>query len=183
MAVPTSGMGPGGHFMRHLFCAALLVVGATSANAAVSSGSLTFDRLLASHNLERARLNVAPLQWDPALAAAAASYGPALARAGRLQHSPRETRPGQRENLWMGTSGSYSPEQMVGSWVAERTMFNPGVFPAVSRTGNWSDVSHYTQLIWKGTTHVGCAVHDSGRWEYLICRYSPPGNVDGRMVP
>ena len=80
----------------------------------------------------------------------------------------------------MGTRGAYTPEQMVGAWIAERAYYQPGVFPNVSRTGNWLDVSHYTQLIWKGTTHVGCAVHRARNWDYLICRYSPPGNVDGR---
>lgn len=140
-------------------------------------------RLLAAHNVERARVGVPPLRWDPQLAAAAASYGPALARLGRLEHSPRASRPGQRENLWMGTRGAYSPEQMVGSWASERAWFRPGIFPNVSSTGNWLDVSHYTQMIWRTTTSVGCAVHAAGRTDYLICRYSPPGNVGGRRVP
>jgi len=139
-------------------------------------------RLLAAHNAERARVGVAPLQWDPALAASAASYGPTLARIGGLQHSPRASRPGQRENLWMGSRGVYSPEQMVGTWLQERVFFRPGTFPYVSTTGNWVDVSHYTQIIWGSTTRVGCAVHRTARWDYLICRYSPPGNIDGRRV-
>ena len=150
--------------------------GQSPATAAASS------HLLALHNAERARVGVAPLRWDPALAAAAASYGPTLDRLGRLQHSPRSTRPGQRENLWMGTRGAFSPEQMVGSWVAEKSAFRPGVFPNVSRTGNWLDVSHYTQMVWEGTTHVGCAIHRGASWDFLICRYSPPGNIDGRTV-
>ena len=140
-------------------------------------------RLLLAHNMERARVNAPPLQWDPALATSAASYGPVLARLGRLEHSPRASRPGQRENLWMGPRGIYSPEQMVGGWIAERAMFRPGVFPHVSRTGNWAHVAHYTQMIWKGTTRVGCAIQPAGRMEYLICRYSPPGNVDGKYLP
>ena len=140
-------------------------------------------RLLAIHNLERARVNAPPLQWDPYLAASAASYGPVLARKGGLVHSPRAARRGQMENLWMGSRGYFAPEQMVGAWVSERALFRPGVFPYVSRTGRWSDVGHYTQMIWKGTTRVGCAIHASGRWDYLICRYSPPGNVDGKYLP
>ena len=140
-------------------------------------------RLLAIHNLERARVHAPPLQWDPYLAASAAAYGRVLARMGRLEHSPRASRPGQRENLWMGPRGIYSPEQMVGGWIAERALFRPGMFPHVSRTGNWSDVAHYTQMIWKGTTRVGCAIQPAGRTEYLICRYSPPGNVDGKYLP
>ena len=46
-------------------------------------------RILAAHNSARADVGAPPLQWDPALAVAAASYGPALSRAGRLVHSPR----------------------------------------------------------------------------------------------
>lgn len=161
-----------------------LLLAAAGANAAsVSRGPDTLSaRLLAAHNAERARVGAPPLRWDPALAASAAAYGPALAKLGRLQHSPRQLRPGQRENLWMGSAGAYSPEQMVGSWIAERRYFRAGVFPHVSRTGNWMDVSHYTQLIWRTTTSVGCAVYRSRGWDYLICRYSPPGNRDGTPI-
>jgi hypothetical protein len=145
--------------------------------------SETAVRLLAAHNRERALAGVPPLAWDPLLAASAASYGPTLAGLGRLQHSPRAGRPTQSENLWMGPRGHYSPEQMVGSWASERGDFRPGIFPNVSRTGNWLDVSHYTQMIWRTTTHVGCAVHSDRRWDFLICRYSPKGNRDGQRVP
>jgi hypothetical protein len=140
-------------------------------------------RLLAAHNAERARASVPPLVWDPALAASAASYGPVLAAIGQLRHSPKDTRPGQRENLWMGTRGGFTPEQMVSTWTAERRFFHPGIFPNVSTTGNWLDVSHYTTMIWRTTTRVGCAIHSTPDWDFLICRYSPPGNIDGRPVP
>jgi hypothetical protein len=168
--------------MLMLLCGCMAASGAMAAayNRAPMNAAA---RLLAAHNVERARVNAPPLRWDPQLAASAASYGPLLARMGRLDHSPRASRPGQRENLWMGPRGIYSPEQMVGGWVAERASFRPGVFPHVSRTGNWSDVAHYTQMIWKGTTRVGCAIQATGRVEYLICRYSPPGNVDGKYLP
>jgi len=140
-------------------------------------------RLFAAQNAERARVGVPPLTWDPTLAASAARYGPVLAGLGRLQHSPKDTRPGQRENLWMGTRGAFSPEQMVSTWTGERRFFRPGTFPDVSTTGNWMDVSHYTTLIWPTTTRVGCAIHQTPDWEFLICRYSPPGNIDGHPVP
>jgi hypothetical protein len=170
--------------------AAAIVLVATGLPASTPAASATFAygttqtayRLLAAHNRERARLGIAPLQWDPALAAAAASYGPALARVGKLQHSSRAGRDGQQENLWMGTRGAYSPEQMVGYWIAEKADYRPGnVFPLVSRTGNWSDVGHYTQVVWRTTTRVGCAIFPSRQWDYLICRYSPPGNIVGRQ--
>lgn len=140
-------------------------------------------QLLQAHNRERALVGAPPLAWDPQLARSAFSYGPVLAAMGRLQHSPRASRPGQRENLWRGTARAFLPAQMVASWAAERRYFRPGIFPAVSTTGNWLDVSHYTQMIWRSTTRVGCAVYRTRQWDYLICRYSPPGNQDGKRVP
>jgi hypothetical protein len=141
-------------------------------------------RLLALHNAERAALGISALVWDPALAEAAAGYGPSLAARNRLAHSDPGTRPGQGENLWMGTRGAYSLEEMVGDWAAEKKLFRPGVFPQeVSASRHWSDVAHYTQMIWPGSERVGCALHSAAGWDYLICRYSPAGNVVGRKVP
>ena len=153
------------------------------ADAAPQDLSRLEPRLLALHNRERAAVGAAPLAWDPALARAAAAYGPALERLGRLAHSAPAARPGQGENLWMGTRGAYQLEDMAGGWAGERRLFRPGTFPNVSRSGQWSDVGHYTQMIWKDTRRVGCAVHTGAAWDFLICRYSPPGNVVGQKVP
>ena len=152
------------------------------------------DRLLAAHNYERALVGSAPLQWDPALASSAASYGPVLASLRRLVHSPRETRPGQRENLAMASHATQSPEQLIGLWSREKLLLQRGaagsgcpqqygcfLFPAASASGRWEDVAHYTQMVWPTTTRVGCAIF-AADMDYLICRYSPPGNIDGKPV-
>ncbi|HEX8194095.1 MAG TPA: CAP domain-containing protein [Allosphingosinicella sp.] len=159
------------------------IVTVARGNAAPQNLSRLPARILALHNRERAAAGVPPLAWDAALASAAASYGPALAARGRLVHSPAASRPGQGENLWMGTRGSFSIEEMVGSWAAEKRLFTPGTVPQVSRSGHFSDVGHYTQMIWRRTTRLGCALHSGGGNDYLICRYSPPGNVLGQSVP
>jgi hypothetical protein len=83
----------------------------------------------------------------------------------------------------MGTSGAFGPEQMLQSWANERRMFRAGTFPNVSTTGNWADVGHYTQMIWRSTTSVGCGVQRGSRVDVLVCRYSPAGNRDGQAVP
>ena len=140
-------------------------------------------RLLAIHNRERARTGAPPLVWDGRLAAAASAFGPALIARGSLAHSDPASRPGQGENLWMGSRGAYSLEEMAGSWAEEKQLFRPGIFPDVSATGKYGDVGHYTQMIWRGSTSVGCALRRSARWDFLICRYAPPGNVVGRSVP
>jgi hypothetical protein len=141
------------------------------------------SRLLAVHNEARAEVGAPPLQWDEGLAQSAAHYGPRLASIGRLVHSPREERPGQRENLAMDIVARGTPESLAAMWVEEKRLFVPGSFPQVTRSGRWEDVAHYTQMIWPATTHVGCALHDERGWRYLICRYSPPGNKDGKRIP
>jgi hypothetical protein len=140
-------------------------------------------RILAAHNRERAAVGAPPLLWDAALADHAASYGPVLARIGHLIHSPREGRPGERENLAMAWHGTLSPEALVAMWSRERQLLEPGsyLFPGTSRTGRWEDIAHYTQMVWPTTTHVGCAIYPAD-WDYLICRYSPPGNKDGKPM-
>ncbi len=147
-----------------------------------SSGNFS-ARLLERHNRHRAAVAAPALRWDDALAASAAQHAAYLAATEQLSHSARAGRPGQSENLWRGHKGAYAPETMVDYWADERSSFVPGIFPNVSKTGDWNDVAHYTLLIWRRTTHVGCALHSSARWDYLVCRYSPPGNKDGQAVP
>lgn len=147
------------------------------------SPSTSFEaRLLAAHNLERFSARAVPLAWDPALAAGAAVHARYLASTGLFVHSNRQARRGIGENLWMGTSRSFAPEQMVGTWTAERRYFVPGIFPNVSRSGNWMDVGHYTQVIWPTTTRVGCALASGRGRDVLVCRYAAAGNIDGRPV-
>lgn len=157
---------------------------ATPAAAAASSNfaSQFPSRILAAHNAVRVQAGVAPLVWDPALGAQAASYAQQMALTGVFVHSNRRARPGTGENLWMGSRGAFSLETMVSNWASERSMFARGTFPAVSRTGNWADVGHYTQIVWPTTTRVGCALASTARQDYLVCRYSPAGNIDGRPV-
>jgi Cysteine-rich secretory protein family len=164
-------------------CSLLAAAAASSPAAAQSSFAAGFPaRILAAHNAERARAGVPPLVWDNALGTAAASYATQMAMSGRFAHSDRSLRRGTGENLWMGTRGAFSLETMVGGWASEKRFFTPGVFPNNSRTGNWEDVGHYTQMIWPTTTRVGCALASTQRIDYLVCRYAGAGNIDGRPV-
>lgn len=139
--------------------------------------------LLARHNVERQQAGVGPLVWDPALADGARAYANKLARLNLLRHSPKAVRPGQGENLWMGTSNYFRPTRMVADWASERSMFRAAQFPQVSTTGNWADVAHYTQIIWPNTERVGCAISKAVQNDVLVCRYWPAGNVTGVKVP
>lgn len=138
-------------------------------------------RLLAAHNAERDRAGTPPLRWADSLEIEARAWARQLIASDRFAHDPALH--GHGENLWTGWGGRvWTPEEMIGEWIAEKANYRHGVFPNVSRTGNWSDVGHYTQLIWRDTTHVGCAVETLGDRSVLACRYAPPGNIDGRTA-
>jgi len=169
-----------GFALRLVTLAGLFIL---SAPAAAQSLAAQFPaRVLAAHNAVRAQARVGPLVWDNALGSAAAAYAQQMAATGRFQHSNRSLRRGTGENLWMGTRGAFSVQAMVGGWASERRWFKPGIFPNVSRTGNWVDVGHYSQMIWPSTTRVGCALASTPRIDYLVCRYAGAGNIDGRPV-
>lgn len=159
-----------------------LVLVCVSASSVEASSAPVAARLLYAHNMERASVGAAPMVWDARLAAAADAYAAQLARTGRWGHSSSYTRPGQGENLWMGTRGAFSLDRMMADWTSEKRMFRAGVFPNVSRSGSWQDVGHYTQIVWPATRRVGCSVRSSRGFDYLVCRYSAAGNAMGQRV-
>ncbi len=147
----------------------------------VPEGSFA-ERLLEAHNDERARVGVPALQWDPRLAAEARQWAGELARRQTMAHAEPAARRGAGENLWRGTERYYSAEEMIETFIDEKRHFTRGTFPDVSTTGQWRDVGHYTQLIWRDTQKVGCAVAAGGGQDWLVCRYWPAGNTMGRPV-
>ena len=165
---------------RSLLAATIALSATLTLGAADRSANLD-QRLLAAHNRERALARVPALEWDAALAADARGWAEALAETDSFEHSRADPTdpetPG--ENLWAGTRGAYSPEEMVGYWIAEKRDYKPGPIPAVSRSGDFENVGHYTQVIWRNTRKVGCAVAKSRREDILVCRYSQGGNVIG----
>ena len=139
------------------------------------------QEILNAHNKYRAAVGVPPLVWSDGLAAAARAWADTLNSNLQFAHDP-ETQ-NQGENLWMGTAGAFSLTQMVESWGQEKRNFQNGAFPNVSTTGNWFDVGHYTQMVWRNTTAVGCAGVSGSDGNYrLVCRYSTPGNVMGERA-
>ncbi len=136
-------------------------------------------RILAGHNRERSSLGIAPLRWDDTLARDARRWADRLAATGDFAHAPEDPARPQGENLWAGTRGAYPIEEMVGAWIREKRYFKPGAFPYNSVTGKVADVDHYTQVMWRDTDAVGCAIAVGAQEDVLVCRYSQAGNFRG----
>ncbi len=164
-----------------ILIAAVIVGNLSGAGDQTTAGaaSSAVAEILNAHNKYRAELNIPALVWSEKLAKNAKVWADRLAAEGRLYHSSGT---GQGENLWMGSSGGFSLTNMVNTWGRERKFYKDGIFPNVSTSGNWADVGHYTQIIWRATTAVGCAKSTGGGFDYFVCRYAPPGNVRGERV-
>ncbi len=151
--------------------------------AQAQSGQAPHERAwLAAHNAERTQFGVEPLRWNSRLAREANGWAIRLANEGVLRHASVQERGGRGENLWMGTAGYYTADQMIGHFASEKQYFRPGPFPNVSSTGNWADVGHYTQIVWAETREVGCSAVSNARFEVLVCRYWPAGNIRGTVI-
>jgi len=179
---------------RHLAALALVLAGCAqqparvverrASDAPAPRGVVLLQRtMLTAHNAARADVGVAPLVWSDTLFASARGYAETLARSARFEHADQPQGPGREgENLWTGTRDAYAYGEMIGHWVAEKRDFVNRATPAFSTTGKWSDVAHYTQIVWRGTTTVGCATASNARDDYLVCRYAPAGNVVGQRA-
>lgn len=129
--------------------------------------------LLAAHNRYRAALKIAPLTWSDELATSARAWAKDLVVRHRFEHSKSP----HGENLWMGTAGAYAQTDMVKTWGDEQAEYVHGVFPRVTKGGV---VGHYTQMIWRNTSRVGCGLATGKGVEVLVCHYDPPGNYYGQ---
>jgi len=146
---------------------------------AVSSASLASDCLYYHNNL-RGKLGLPKLSWSSSLASQSAGYAKVLAGTSHLKHSTN--RPSNiGENLSMGTKNTYDTEKLIGLWINEKRNFISGrKFPNISRTGNWKDVAHYSLMVWRATTQVGCGVATNNKWRFMVCRYKRGGNISGQ---
>lgn len=136
------------------------------------------DVILAEHNKYRAEVGVPPLTWSDSLAQGAQRWADTMALIDKMQHS-QTPRVGENLAYWSGHHPSL--ENMIGIWEQEKQLFKPGVFPDVSQDGSWHSVGHYTQMVWRNTTQVGCGIGNNGRTDFLVCWYSPQGNYIGQV--
>ena len=138
--------------------------------------------VLTMHNQERAAVGVPPLTWSDTLAAGAQTWSDKVYETGDASHS---TGSGAfqkyGENMARGGPPSYAPlNYLVQTWINEKDKYIPGT-PGDSIQG------HYTQMVDKRSTEVGCGFTSGpgglyaeyGGTNVLVCQYTPPGNWNG----
>ncbi|GAA5878043.1 hypothetical protein JCM16303_002828 [Sporobolomyces ruberrimus] len=156
------------------------VVAPVTTTSSVASAAPTFVAgadvkalALSEHNRFRALHNAPALSWSQPLADAAYKWGSRCV----FQHSQGAVGP-YGENL--AASAGYKTDINTGAcqgWEAEAPQYDP-TNPVYS---------HFTQMVWKATTQLGCAavtcppgsIFDAkyGNSTFYVCEYNPPGNV------
>jgi uncharacterized protein YkwD len=124
--------------------------------------------ILDAHNQVRARHCAGPLTWSPKLAQVAQQWATSLRDQGcKFGHS------GGRfgENLAAGTAGTLDGSSVLTMWYDEVKLYN-------FKSGAFSmETGHFTQVVWKSTTQLGCGVAQCRGMDIWVCNYDPPGNV------
>jgi hypothetical protein len=161
----------------------------SQSNSTGNATGVDANGILAVHNSERAAVGVPPLVWSDKLAADAKVWAEHIVATGVSAHDP--DRGGEGENIagagptsctWSRPDRSdmvctpATVSQMQAPWVSEKKDYHGA--PCCSVAGE-PVTGHYTQMVWRDTKEVGCAIA-SGAHNVLVCRYSPPGNYIGK---
>jgi len=135
---------------------------------------------LAEHNAERSPLGIPGLTWNEELAATALSWAKQLASRGSLSHSSGRVHIGENVS-YTGTKAN-SLARLIGMWRDEKKYYIHKPYPNCSNSGDSGDVGHYTQMIWKDTTEVGCGLATKSGKDFLVCQYKTSGNRQGKYA-
>ena len=132
--------------------------------------------ILEAHNAYRKQHHAPPLNWSDEAAAAAQTWVDKLAKENVLKHGNHHE--GMAQNLAMkyAIGGcNLSGQEVTEIWYSEESNYNYGD----SKFGY--DTGHFTQVVWKSTTHIGAAKAIAGNSCFVVANYMPPGNVVGHF--
>jgi len=160
------------------------------------------DAWTAAHNAVRASVNdgswpgqpaadpdMPLLGWDDALSTVAANYAALCVWEHNANRSDDYAAAGGSgyvgENLYLVAGFTPVPDDAISDWASESVSYDYGA----NACDPGAVCGHYTQVVWAGTTSVGCAAHlcpsiDVGGdvWTnatIVVCDYAPGGNYAG----
>ena len=164
----------------------LLLLDGFNNNPAVSQ---SFDLVafqnsaLAEHNAYRSTHHSPALTLGSSFNNTAQAHAEIILSTGVFRHSSGDQRNGAGENMYY-TFSQYPLDptdlanRAVGAWYDEVLDYN------YSNPGFSVDTGHFTQVVWKSSTQLGCGVAQgpktiagrTGTANYVVCHYAPDGN-------
>ncbi|KAJ7752807.1 PR-1-like protein [Mycena maculata] len=139
------------------------------------SSILATDAYLYAHNIVRAAHGAQDLVWNMTLATQAQTW----ANTCQVQHSDGSLLDNPYGENIIAATGQFPISDAIHQFTLDESEYDPA---AANPT-----YTHFTQVVWKSTTQLGCAVaHCEGIFDpslgmasYYVCLYDPPGNVIG----
>ncbi|XP_063988420.1 uncharacterized protein LOC135168316 [Diachasmimorpha longicaudata] len=130
--------------------------------------------------------NLGPLQWDDEIAEIAQRWANQCHFAHDSCRNTADDYVGQNiaSVAWSDKFHYDNVADMVNSWYNEVDQVDRNIVSSYQFSEN---TGHYTQLVWAGTTRLGCGVTRYKKPEewystYLVCNYGPGGNIIGAPI-
>ncbi|KAJ5578098.1 PR-1-like protein [Penicillium hispanicum] len=163
---------------------------ATSTSTAAGSTASTAyqSAVLFNHNVHRSNHSASDLEWSASLESSAYT----LAASCNYGHNTSIDGGGYGQNIGYGVTADQIGVMITNLMYNDETSnFDPyygEANPSMTYFDSWG---HFSQIVWKDTTSVGCAtvtckglqnVDTSKSLPYTVCNYHPVGNVDGEYA-
>lgn len=153
-----------------LILAVAAVVLCTFVQTTEALNAATIKTILKAHNTARAKHHAPALKWNKTLA----TYAQNWSNKCKFEHSNGN----YGENLALGYPNWTSV--ITDGWYGEYKEYD------YSNPGFSMDTGHFTQVVWKSTTEVGCGVkvcNNLGQgYQLYTCSYKDYGNVEGEFA-
>ncbi|MBV6647658.1 MAG: pathogenesis-related family 1 protein [Cyclobacteriaceae bacterium] len=159
-------------FLLKYFILPLLIASPMDKSVVTIASQEEIKILIERHNYWRAEVGVGPITWSEEMAVEANKWALELKKNCGFYHSKGK----YGENLWKGTTGAYPTSYVVDAWGSEKADYK--YKSNKCKTGKMC--GHYTQIVWKNTTKVGCAKIECDGMTTWVCEYDPPGNWVGQ---
>jgi hypothetical protein len=156
--------------------------------------SLDAKQGLKAHNDVRVEVFDKALRWSNRLQKDAQDYANILANSGKFEHDPKNREKDYGENLYasININGKIPTfKDAVDNWAVEERYYNYSDNSCSVDASNtdivdittYNTCGHYTQIIWKSTSLLGCAkakykTGDLKDGYIIVCKYSSPGNIE-----
>ncbi|KEQ85800.1 PR-1-like protein [Aureobasidium pullulans EXF-150] len=164
-------------------------VASTTAAAPAGKATTYQQRVVDHHNVHRANHSAPALTWDTDLANTAAKIAATCVYA----HSMDVNGGGYGQNIAAGVEANNVSAVITELFYnGEVGYFNNLYGQANPDMTNFEKWGHFSQLVWKGTTKVGCATQycsgglaNVGQYvspHFTVCNYGSPGNYAGEYA-
>ena len=165
-------------------CLILLVSSLNLRKTAAWDFTKFYNDLVSLHNTLRTKHRVGKLTKLQAIATMAQKTATNCAKIKTLQHSQdKYNNQPVGQNLYVKTNAPSANDVMQGWYYKEEPNYNY----STGKSKNGGVIGHFTQVVWKSTTQIGCAVA-TGTYlayqnsYYVCCNYFPAGNYIGQYV-